>query len=193
MPSEYQQVEYIQSSGAQYINPGIYNSEPIYEFYIHLLITGIVNNSNYIFGTWNPEGRCTISYSPTTFGLGYADKNTGGTSAPIINTRYELSGTLKPGTQTLYINGALALQTTTNKTPTPKRTFFIFADNNGGATDFARYRLYRLFYIGENNSYIGDYYPCYRKSDNKPGLYDLVTQAFFTNEGTGDFTTGNII
>ena len=29
--------------------------------------------------------------------------------------------------------------------------------------------------------------PCYRKSDNKPGLYDTVTKEFYTNQGTGEF------
>lgn len=36
-----------------------------------------------------------------------------------------------------------------------------------------------------------DFIPCYRKSDNKPGMYDLVTNAFFTNAGTGEFILGN--
>lgn len=32
---------------------------------------------------------------------------------------------------------------------------------------------------------IRDFVPCYRKSDNKIGLYDLVTKAFFENQGSG--------
>lgn len=35
-----------------------------------------------------------------------------------------------------------------------------------------------------------DLIPCYRKSDSKPGMYDLVTKQFFTNAGTGEFTVG---
>lgn len=39
-----------------------------------------------------------------------------------------------------------------------------------------------------------DLIPCYRKSDNKPGMYDLVTKQFFTNVGTGEFLVGgNVI
>lgn len=34
--------------------------------------------------------------------------------------------------------------------------------------------------------------PCYRKSDNKPGMYDLVTDSFFTNRGTGEFDYGDL-
>jgi len=35
-----------------------------------------------------------------------------------------------------------------------------------------------------------DLIPCYRKSDDKPGMYDLVTKQFFTNAGTGEFVVG---
>ncbi|MBR3423660.1 MAG: hypothetical protein IKG80_04140 [Clostridia bacterium] len=34
------------------------------------------------------------------------------------------------------------------------------------------------------------YVPCYRKSDNEIGLYDLVTDDFLTNAGTGTFRKG---
>ena len=33
--------------------------------------------------------------------------------------------------------------------------------------------------------------PCYRKSDNVIGLYDLVEGTFYTNSGTGTFTKGS--
>lgn len=32
--------------------------------------------------------------------------------------------------------------------------------------------------------------PCYRKSDNKPGMYDLINDVFYTNAGTGEFIVG---
>lgn len=33
--------------------------------------------------------------------------------------------------------------------------------------------------------------PCYRKSDNVIGMYDLVADKFYTNEGTGSFIKGS--
>jgi len=35
--------------------------------------------------------------------------------------------------------------------------------------------------------------PCYRKSDNKPGMYDLTNGVFYTNAGSGEFIYGPII
>ena len=41
-----------------------------------------------------------------------------------------------------------------------------------------------------NGSKVLDLIPCYRKSDDEPGMYDLVSGTFFTNAGTGAFTVG---
>ena len=35
-----------------------------------------------------------------------------------------------------------------------------------------------------------DFVPCLRIQDNKPGMYDIVTGEFFTNDGTGEFLYG---
>lgn len=35
------------------------------------------------------------------------------------------------------------------------------------------------------------YVPCYRKSDDEIGMYDLITGTFLTNAGTGSFVKGN--
>lgn len=32
--------------------------------------------------------------------------------------------------------------------------------------------------------------PCFRKSDSKPGMYDLVNNVFYTNAGSDEFTVG---
>ena len=39
-----------------------------------------------------------------------------------------------------------------------------------------------------------EFIPCYRKSDDKPGMYDLITKQFFINQGEGEFLVGpNVI
>lgn len=37
---------------------------------------------------------------------------------------------------------------------------------------------------------VRDFIPCYRNSDNEVGLYDIVNNVFYTNQGTGAFTYG---
>lgn len=41
---------------------------------------------------------------------------------------------------------------------------------------------------GEN--VIREAYPCYRKSDNETGMYDIVNGVFYTNQGNGKFIVG---
>ena len=53
----------------------------------------------------------------------------------------------------------------------------------------------RIYYckIWDNNILFRNFIPCYRKSDNVAGLYDLVNGVFYTNAGTGTFIKGNDI
>lgn len=55
-------------------------------------------------------------------------------------------------------------------------------------------RTIRYFkYWGKDDNLLRDMIPCYRKSDNVIGMFDLVSQTFFTNAGTGVFTVGEDI
>lgn len=42
-----------------------------------------------------------------------------------------------------------------------------------------------------NNVKTHDYVPCYRKADGEIGVYDLITDTFFANSGTGTLVKGN--
>lgn len=49
--------------------------------------------------------------------------------------------------------------------------------------------LYNLIFYGDTESEeIANFIPCYRKSDNKAGLYDIINDYF--NAGTGSFIVG---
>lgn len=47
------------------------------------------------------------------------------------------------------------------------------------------------FYSG--STLIFDAVPCYRKSDNVAGIYDVIGNKFYTNVGTGEFNIGEIV
>ena len=44
--------------------------------------------------------------------------------------------------------------------------------------------------IYNGDSLVRDFVPCYRKEDNVIGMYDLISNTFYTNSGTGDFEKG---
>ena len=60
----------------------------------------------------------------------------------------------------------------------------------GGTTQFDKNRFYS-FKIYKQGKLVRNYKPCIRKSDNKPGFYDLVNQTFNPSIGSQDFIAGN--
>lgn len=51
------------------------------------------------------------------------------------------------------------------------------------------YELYQCS-VWQSGNQIRDMYPCYRKSDNVIGMYDIVGKTFYTNAGSGTFYKG---
>ena len=69
---------------------------------------------------------------------------------------------------------------------------YIFGGNYTGTINYkSSIMLYELK-ISDNDKIIADFVPVYRRSDSKPGLYDLVNGEFYTNAATSgnDFTFG---
>lgn len=67
------------------------------------------------------------------------------------------------------------------------QSFYLFQN---GTTQKSSIKMY-YFKIYDNDVIVRNFIPCYRKSDSKPGMYDLVNNVFYTNSATGaDFTTG---
>ena len=42
----------------------------------------------------------------------------------------------------------------------------------------------------ENDIVTREFIPCYRKQDGEIGLYDLINNQFYSNDGTGQFSKG---
>jgi hypothetical protein len=51
-------------------------------------------------------------------------------------------------------------------------------------------RLYRGKIYDNTNHLMRDFIPARRKSDNVLGLYDIITNTFYINSGTGTFVAG---
>ena len=74
--------------------------------------------------------------------------------------------------------------------PVINRPIYIFAGNDKGSALKSKIKLYE-FKITDGNTIIHEYIPCYRKSDNNAGLYDIVDRIFYPNNGTGTFKKGD--
>lgn len=221
LPEEYQQVEYIESSGTQYIDTNMVadsnNIETIIKFEPKS-ITGnmwlggsdaadvtVVEKDNTETEEEGDTITETIINGKTYSSLPYIENNVmkfyAGTSENIYSEEIELSKwykvSQKYGEKTLqiFVNDEDAYKYSGNFEGTIQNgeNLWLFA-NNSKANDFgySSIRVKEFKYI-INDMVSMDLVPCYRKADNVIGMYDIVTGTFFTNSGTGNFTKGEDI
>jgi len=186
---KYQQVEYIESTGTQYIDTGyIPNNDN--KIYAVLKIKEQLNSTDYFFGSdyaWNNGLNANISSDTLrlTFGdqVGYWSGYSEDTEHKMVLTseKLEVNNTVRNITPTQeYVSESNLLLFTTNRNGVP------FVDYCSSI------KLYS-FKIYENDVLERDFMPCYRKSDNAIGMYDIVNDKFYENEGTGTFLMGKSI
>lgn len=188
LPSEYQEVEYIQSDGNQYIDTGI-NGGSTAEYEIKMDGLGSLAHSyeQYFAGdmyTSTSIGKLYASNSKLYF-QGLPNPNQGYTNfGSIYNGIYELKVTMADG---IVCNNIFYRDYTTGAT-WGTLTFWVFNSHSEPSLG-ASMRLYYLKMYTDGVK-VRDYVPCYRKSDGVIGLYDLVSNTFFINQGSGSFTKG---
>ncbi len=186
LPSEYQQVEYIEGTGTQYINTGVNATNDI-EIISEFASTDITQNRCYVFGVYgNSNQRIQFSYSDPAF-IGWWDQYTNSISYFEVDTNKHIIKVSK-GEFILDDKNINTMKDGYFASYTP---IYMFALNaNETISNVSKIKLYNTE-IYKEGTLIRKYIPCYRKSDNVAGLYDLVNNIFYTNSGTGSFISGD--
>lgn len=188
LPPEYQLVSYIESTGTQYIDTGYYpNQDTVLtgKYYVQN-ITGVVAFARWsgapeydTFGLYNGgTGLTTVYYGR------YSDNKYIGNIGGMVNTIVDVNIGL---TSITLNNNQYNITRAQFQSP---YSLYLFAGNNMGTlANQSHCKIYRMT-IRENSTVKLDFVPCYRKSDEKPGLYDMMSNTFYTNDGTGEFVIG---
>ena len=194
LPSTYQQVEYINSVTKSYINLGTKTwTEPgfIADFLITSrnnqygphIISSFPNNFLWLVGR---------SYNNSTL-IAYLGKQTGGFTPNFpLNKRCVVSFNTNRNLEfhAKWDSGeSNGIATTDNSVSSA--TMYLFAYANEPTNNY--YHLVgKCFGIQIYNAgiLIENYVPCYKKSDNKVGLYETINGIFYPSIGTADFTAG---
>lgn len=219
LPSEYKEVEYIESNGTQYIDTEIYGTEKtridiLYEYTSNATSSIILGNRiaskdrEFLLGT-------SINSLPGYLFLGYRNSGISNNSTDYKdynilinkNTKYRVfinsglypSPLLKPSSnlilremyKSVNVNGINYSVPIINENFNTFKTLDVFG---GYASQYnfslTSAKIYSLkIYSGDILQ--RDFIPCYKVSTNEVGLYDIVSQRFFTNKGEGVFTKGN--
>lgn len=194
LPSKYQEVEYIASSGTQYINTGYIPKVNNVNLELDMAWTGNTIGAfetfmGFMYSTTQNNPRMGLHKYSSALMFG-ANATTTSAIAPVKNERFIYRGDFTSGAQKLYKNGT---QITTNSTTYDFSTntcpVYIFARYCPNSMNYSTIRVYRAK-IYEGTTLKMDFIPCYRKSDNIIGLYDLANGTFYTNAGSGTFIKG---
>lgn len=185
LPSGYTALEYIQSSGTQYINTGFKaNGNTRLTVDIDILPTnpGVVG----VFGGRDGGLVNTFSFwemADTEFRMDYAVK------AYTISTNTVGRKLIDQNKNVTTINGMEYSQSaSTFQAKTPLTVFGI--NENNGIPDERRVKakLYSC-QIYDNGALVRNFVPC-KSSTGAAGLYDMAGRKFYGNAGTGAFAAG---
>ena len=185
----YQQVEYIESDGNQFIDVGVKDSTTI-DFAFKIYPT-YVPLDWWFFGVYNGV-VCFVQYNPSNL---HTFKYRGGSVSVnglmTANQYYDIQSNANG----IYENGNFYPFNSGSNAPKNANIRF-FQANGLYSANAGRIRLCYLD-LYDNGTLVRNFIPCYRKSDGVIGLYDLcgsicplTSTPFYINSGTGAFTKG---
>ena len=185
LPVGYRKLEYIQSTGTQYINTGFTIPDLTNEYEVEYKITVSGGTSVNNWGYMGQNG-CMLLSLTSNHGVG-----TGSDGVPLVADHiYEVSHHRgSDASRSLTVDGTTF--SVNNQTA-------IYADREFGifclspfADNFSRIygKLYE-FQAYKNGELIMSLIPCKRMSNNAIGVYDIVNNAFIGNSGTDTFIAG---
>lgn len=182
LPGTYKRVEYLQSTGTQWIDTGILTSETLK---IYSMFTTDNNSSSFVYGVRSSHATITCA-SGTSTNWGYARWGNSAYAARVPNGTVKIeqdsSGIDYNGTHWGY-------NLNQNVVSAEGYTITVFAGRTS-LTEVSSLFVGKIYYfrIKDNGKLVCNLIPCLRKSDSKPGMYDTVSKTFLTNAGTGEFS-----
>ena len=188
LPSGYKRLEYIQTNGSQYINTGYIptkNTKIEMEFY------NSAKSLNAIFGARTSANVNDFNLFASLYNLNEFVFDTSGVRK-IISQKALRNQKISAQVDKITINDITTSTGVANLNC--EYPIYLFSINTAGSfyTNCALCKLY-YFKIYENNVLQRDMIPCVRTNDNKAGLYDLISGAFYVDENGGNFIAPNPI
>lgn len=206
----YALLEYIESSGTQSLNTAYtWNSE-------NTLIVADINpitvaNGQTLFGNeeyYSSSGRyfSHIVYKNSNVFYYYLGTGSGSTFNITLGERQMFESFTKGAKACLRSNGVVLEERSysgyvqsgkySSSTDSTKGYIHIFSNYNTGRggvlQQTTKMRMYR-FTMYDDGVMVRDIIPCKRISDGAVGAYDLVTESFLPNAGTGTFIAGPVL
>lgn len=191
VPDGYRKVEYLESSdGTSHIMTNILPTDTI-KAEIKFQLNSTHRDGTGIFGAYPTNSNRFQIFGSTislTFGIGGGYNN--------YNTKDSLSYSthivvLDGKNRSVSLDGRSQAATTgAYSSPIGISKLAIFASNQGTTNRSPDNSKIYFVRIWDNDILTYHFIPVVRNTDEKPGMYDLVNDVFYTNAGTGEFTYG---
>lgn len=180
LPDEYQQVEYIGTTIGQYIETDIVPKVG-YDFkFSNVNVTDSTGGALFVSTNSNGDPKITLAYSTST-NMGFYKYFTSGNASQISLS--DIKGDIVIKNDGTYIANNKTIVDEVSKVKGNVNTNLVLFKAISGN--------FGSVYIGENDTPIFYGQPCYRKSDDVVGLYDVVNNRFYGIIGTGQKIRGN--
>lgn len=181
LPREYTRVEWIESTGSQYIDTGVIGRAGIeaeVEFSFTSNPTGAIN----ILGSFQGSTRIFLPHYSGKFYLGYGTAMASNISAT-VGTKYNVITSVRAGSQSMYINGILAYSGTTSAAYVTELNMYLFSLNRDGASMYPAKIMLSKCKIAYNSTPARDYIP-FIDASNIANLWDDINLTPATKSGT---------
>lgn len=192
--TDYYLLDYIESSGSQYINTNYYpTSTTVILTKTKCTSTSTKNAWTQLSGersSYHASDSVQIAFNTSTNSWGIdIGTNSGGSYNGQKNIDYIIELDVQNGCK---INNTL-LNKSGEWSGTASYPLWLFDNNDAGKHE--SYFTGRLYYfdIKENSTYKRKFRPVKRKSDDVLGMYDIVENKFYTNVGSGSFLEGSTL
>lgn len=198
LPNAYQEVEYLENTGdgnvvcnnisgigkefdfefAGYRSAQVTSEQTYFasrsgilqsQFHFYVAYTKNTNNMLFLYSGASPSATIT---DPIVYGRKITvagNVRTSGTTATL---------TVTDGTTTLT-----GTKSTTNADVSPTEIILFSTTESTGTSELVG-KIYYFKLFSKSRTLLHYYIPCVRRSDNKPGMYDLSTNQFFAGNGT---------
>ena len=179
LPTGYRQLEYIRSTGTQYIKTGML---PTANTTVELKFNAkdAVNDGTFFGQGWGNSNFLFIRQNDKFKFFG-----TGTVVGDLSDD--DLTAYVTTNNDVVIDYGEYATTTAVSRTASTANAFNIFADNGGNHK--GSWTFYSMK-IATNGDLQRDYVPAERESDGAIGLYDRANNVFYANQGTGAFVAG---
>ena len=190
LPSGYRQLNYIESSGTQYIDTGFKHNQDS-RIVAQLQQPVAPSSQSWLISARNSSSSASraLVYDPSRkWRVDYNASSTTGTKYPEAESTdmiyFDFNKNVLTFNGESYQWDALTFQCNYN--------LVLFARNTAGTIDaFASYRLYACK-IYDNAVLVRDFIPC-KNASNVAGLYDLINGQFYGSAGAEEFIAGDIV